>query len=158
MSGTGVTYYDEELKHLFRLLKALPDDIPSGNAHDFIGYIPDPEEAKDFGSVQSVVSHSLEVSFGSRRTSAGEDVVIQFKSRGPPLEEVVSVLRHHITGRAGTNVILVGWVDSLTAAAVEAIEKAGQPVSSSVNPFRAPFILAVATPNQNVGGEEAVGR
>jgi hypothetical protein len=31
--------------------------IPSGNAHDFIGYIPDPEEAKDFGSVQSVVSH-----------------------------------------------------------------------------------------------------
>ncbi|KAJ7794459.1 hypothetical protein B0H14DRAFT_3496984 [Mycena olivaceomarginata] len=128
MSGTGVTYYDEELKHLFRLLKALPDDIPSGNAHDFIGYIPDPEEAKDFGSVQSVVSHSLEVSFGSRRTSAGEDVVIQFKSRGPPLEEVVSVLRHHITGRAGTNVILVGWVDSLTAAAVEAIEKAGQPL------------------------------
>ncbi|KAJ7899536.1 hypothetical protein B0H14DRAFT_2556604 [Mycena olivaceomarginata] len=68
MSGTGVTYYDEELKHLFRLLKALPNDIPSGNAHDFIGYIPDPEEAKDFGSVQSVVSHSLEVSFGPPAT------------------------------------------------------------------------------------------
>ncbi|KAJ7353045.1 hypothetical protein DFH08DRAFT_804628 [Mycena albidolilacea] len=50
MSGTGVAYYDEELKYLFRLLKALPDDIPSGNAHDFIGYIP---EAKDFGSVQN---------------------------------------------------------------------------------------------------------
>ncbi|KAJ7308688.1 hypothetical protein DFH08DRAFT_823717 [Mycena albidolilacea] len=91
MPGTGVTYYDEEFKHLFRLLKALPDDIYSGNAHNFIGYIPDPEEAKDFGSVQSVVSHSLEVSFSSRRTPAGEDVVIQFKSRGPPLEEVVSV-------------------------------------------------------------------
>ncbi|KAJ7814344.1 hypothetical protein B0H14DRAFT_2604214 [Mycena olivaceomarginata] len=39
MSGTRVTYYDEELKHLFRLLKALPDNIPSSNAHDFISYI-----------------------------------------------------------------------------------------------------------------------
>ncbi|KAJ7831587.1 hypothetical protein B0H14DRAFT_3463919 [Mycena olivaceomarginata] len=60
MSGTGVTYYDEELKHLFRLLKALPDDIPSGDAHNFTGYVPDPEKVKDFGCVKTVVSHSLE--------------------------------------------------------------------------------------------------
>ncbi|KAJ7822723.1 hypothetical protein B0H14DRAFT_3470499 [Mycena olivaceomarginata] len=76
MSSTGVTYYDEELKHLFRLLKALPHDIPSGNAHDFISYIPDPEGAKDFGSVQSVVSHSLEVSFGPSRD--GVDITAPF--------------------------------------------------------------------------------
>ncbi|KAF8209975.1 hypothetical protein K438DRAFT_1960205 [Mycena galopus ATCC 62051] len=49
MSGTGVTYYDEELKYLFCLLKALPDVIPSGDAYDFTGYVPDPEKVKDFG-------------------------------------------------------------------------------------------------------------
>jgi hypothetical protein len=72
MSGTGVTYYDEKFKHLFRLLKALPDDIPSGNTHDFIGYIPDPEETKDFGSVQSVVSHLLGVSFAADSDPTGK--------------------------------------------------------------------------------------
>ncbi|KAF8210054.1 hypothetical protein K438DRAFT_1753657 [Mycena galopus ATCC 62051] len=46
MSGTGVTYYDEELKHLFCLLKALPDVIPSGDAYDFTGYVHDPEKCE----------------------------------------------------------------------------------------------------------------
>ncbi|KAJ7817612.1 hypothetical protein B0H14DRAFT_2601905 [Mycena olivaceomarginata] len=49
MSGSGATYYDEELIYLYRLLKNLPDVIPEGNAHDFTNYVPDPQKAKDFG-------------------------------------------------------------------------------------------------------------
>jgi hypothetical protein len=39
MSGSGVTYYNEELKMLLRLLKALPDTIPEGDLHDFRHYV-----------------------------------------------------------------------------------------------------------------------
>ncbi|KAJ7857152.1 hypothetical protein B0H14DRAFT_3448124 [Mycena olivaceomarginata] len=35
---TGVTYHDEQLKYLLRLLNALPETIPIGDAHNFIGY------------------------------------------------------------------------------------------------------------------------
>jgi hypothetical protein len=38
MSGSGVTYYQEELKDLNRLLKHLPDSIPIENEHDFFGF------------------------------------------------------------------------------------------------------------------------
>ncbi|KAJ6545840.1 hypothetical protein DFH09DRAFT_1321376 [Mycena vulgaris] len=47
MSGSGVTYYNEELKELLRLLKHLPDTIPLGDDHNFIGYVPDPEQVSD---------------------------------------------------------------------------------------------------------------
>ncbi|KAJ7694302.1 hypothetical protein B0H14DRAFT_3530736 [Mycena olivaceomarginata] len=59
MSGTGVTYYAEQLKYLLRLLKALPETIPIGDAHNFI--------VVDAGCVKTIVSHSLEISFGSRQ-------------------------------------------------------------------------------------------
>ncbi|KAJ7713735.1 hypothetical protein B0H16DRAFT_1702278 [Mycena metata] len=87
----GTSHYNEQLKYLFRLLKALPEVIPLGDAHNFVGYSPDPEKLIETGSVQSV-SHACEISFGARRTPAGETIIIQFKSRGPGLEEVVTVL------------------------------------------------------------------
>ncbi|KAJ7843215.1 hypothetical protein B0H14DRAFT_2585857 [Mycena olivaceomarginata] len=62
--GAGVTYYDEELKYLYHLLKNLPDVIPEGNAHDFTNYVPDPQKTKDFGCTKSVVSQALKSSFG----------------------------------------------------------------------------------------------
>ncbi|KAJ7811008.1 hypothetical protein B0H14DRAFT_3480115 [Mycena olivaceomarginata] len=49
MSGSGVTYYNEELKMLLRLLKALPDTIPEGDLHDFRYYVLDPIKMKDIG-------------------------------------------------------------------------------------------------------------
>ncbi|KAJ7878111.1 hypothetical protein B0H14DRAFT_3435688 [Mycena olivaceomarginata] len=49
MSGSGVTYYNEELKMLLRLLKALPDTIPEGDLHDFRHYVLDPIKMKDIG-------------------------------------------------------------------------------------------------------------
>jgi hypothetical protein len=39
MSSSGATYYDEELKYLYPLLKNLPDVILEGNAHDFTNYV-----------------------------------------------------------------------------------------------------------------------
>ncbi|KAJ6550364.1 hypothetical protein B0H10DRAFT_1968906 [Mycena sp. CBHHK59/15] len=106
MSRSGATHYDEELKYLFCLFKALPEAIPTGNVHNFLGYVPDPEKFEMTGCIKSVVSHALEVSFGARRTGAGETIQVVFKSRGPALEKVVSVLRDHITGNAGANVLL----------------------------------------------------
>ncbi|KAJ6592132.1 hypothetical protein DFH09DRAFT_1306043 [Mycena vulgaris] len=77
--------------HYLLLLKAL-DTIPEGEAHSFLGYVPDPKKVADAGCVKTIVSHSLEISFRSRRTPAGKDIVIPFKSRGPALEEVVAML------------------------------------------------------------------
>ncbi|KAJ7689830.1 hypothetical protein B0H17DRAFT_1291940 [Mycena rosella] len=57
----------------------------------------------DTGCVRSVVSHRLKISFGPRQTPAGDPLEIVFKSRGPALEEVVTVLRKPIIGNAGTN-------------------------------------------------------
>lgn len=37
MSGSGVKYYNQELKDLLRLLKHLPDAIPIGDAHNTVG-------------------------------------------------------------------------------------------------------------------------
>jgi hypothetical protein len=130
MSGSGATYYDEELKLLLRLLQKLPATIPVGNSHQFIGYVPDPVKVKDTGCVRTVVSHALEVSFGPRKEPgpAGARIIIAFKSRGSELEEVVPLLRSHITGNAGTNLILTGWVDDLRDGAKAAIEAAGERV------------------------------
>lgn len=132
MSGVGVTYYDEQIKYLLRLLKALPETIPTGAVHDFIGYKPDPEKVKDAGCVKSVVSHSLEISFGSRHSPANNaKVTVTFKSRGKPLEEVTTVLRDHITGNAGANALLTLWVDDLIEGATAAINAAGDRVCQS---------------------------
>ncbi|KAJ6615949.1 hypothetical protein B0H10DRAFT_2219962 [Mycena sp. CBHHK59/15] len=147
MSGSGVTYYDEELKYLLRLLKALPDDIPIGDAHNFLDYTPNPEKVKDTGCVKSVVSHSLEVSFGARRTGAGETIEVKYKSRGLALEEVTTVLRDHITGNAGANKILVLWVDDLIRAAVNTIEAADCPL---------PRIIQTTAPKRRLEDEAIV--
>ncbi|KAJ6613048.1 hypothetical protein B0H10DRAFT_1951843 [Mycena sp. CBHHK59/15] len=106
MSGTGVTYYDEELKCLHRLFKALPESIPAGDAHNFLGYVPNPKKVLDIGCTKPIVSHALEVSFGTRQTPTGVKIIPTFKSRRPGLEEVVTVLRDHITGNAGSNLLL----------------------------------------------------
>ncbi|KAJ7252498.1 hypothetical protein C8J57DRAFT_1474148 [Mycena rebaudengoi] len=55
MSPSGVAHYDEELKYLGRLLRALPEAIPLGDCHDFIGYIPDPKKIAVAGCTQTVV-------------------------------------------------------------------------------------------------------
>ncbi|KAJ6557070.1 hypothetical protein DFH09DRAFT_1084420 [Mycena vulgaris] len=49
MSGSGATYYNEELKELLQLLKHLPDTNPLGDNYNFIGYVPDPEKVVDTG-------------------------------------------------------------------------------------------------------------
>jgi hypothetical protein len=129
MSPSGVAHYDEELKYLARLLRALPEAIPLGDCHDFIGYLPDPRKFAVAGCTQTVVSHALAASFNR---STGSAVPIIFQSRGTELEEVTTVLRRYITGNAGSNVLLVSWVDDLTTAATSAITTAGIPVSPSV--------------------------
>ncbi|KAJ7692822.1 hypothetical protein B0H14DRAFT_2651581 [Mycena olivaceomarginata] len=100
MSGSGATYYDEELKYLYRLVKNLPDVIPEGNAHDFTNYVPDPQRQKT----------SAAQKLGG--TPSGETITVSFKLCGPPLEKVVTVLRHHITGNGGMNLLLTKWVDN----------------------------------------------
>ncbi|KAJ7241791.1 hypothetical protein C8J57DRAFT_1244411 [Mycena rebaudengoi] len=65
MSGSGITFYDEQLKYLLRLFKALLHTIVIGETHNFIGYVPDPQDVKDTGCAKAVVSHTLENSFGA---------------------------------------------------------------------------------------------
>jgi hypothetical protein len=81
MSGSRVTYYDKELKYLYRLLKNLPSIIPEGNVHNFTNYIPDPQKTKDFGCTKSVVSQALKSSFSWRRTPTGKTIIVSFKSK-----------------------------------------------------------------------------
>ncbi|KAF8176825.1 ribonuclease H-like domain-containing protein [Mycena galopus ATCC 62051] len=141
MSGSGVTYYQEELKDLLRLLKNLPDTIPIGNHHNFVGYAPDGKEVDKKGCCKSVVSHDIGSSFGQRRTPAGEDIIIAFKSRGPGLEQVVEVLRSFITGNGGPNVLLTQWVDDLRHAARVPIEASGNPLPRDVRTTAAKRLL-----------------
>ncbi|KAJ7334221.1 hypothetical protein DFH08DRAFT_814247 [Mycena albidolilacea] len=115
MSSSGATYYDKELKYLYCLLKNLPNIISEGNAHNFTNYIPDPQKTKDFGCMKSMVSQALKSSFSWCGTPTGETITVSFKSRSPLLEEVVTVLCHHITGNGGMNLLLMKWVDYLTA-------------------------------------------
>jgi hypothetical protein len=68
----------------------------------------------DTGCIKSVVSHALEVSFGARQKPTGEKIIPEFQSRGPALEEIVTVLCNYITGNAGANMLLALWVDDLT--------------------------------------------
>jgi hypothetical protein len=91
------------LKDLNRLLKHLPDSIPIGNEHDFFGFAPNGKAADQLGCLMSVVSHALGKSLGLRRSPAGDDITVTFKSRGPALEEVVTVLRNYITGSGGSH-------------------------------------------------------
>jgi hypothetical protein len=83
-------------------------------------------KVKETGCVKTVVSHALQVSFGPRKAPEpdGQEIIVTFKSRGVALQEVVSVLRNHITRNAGENRLLTGWVDSLTKAAVNALKNA----------------------------------
>ncbi|KAJ7613363.1 hypothetical protein DFH06DRAFT_1370699 [Mycena polygramma] len=129
-SGSGATYYDEELKYLLKLLKNLPQTIPVGDSHNFIGYVPDAAKVHETGCVKTVVSHKLEISLWGTQGAGptGARIIVAFKSRGPGLEEVVPLLRTYITGKAGVNVILAGWVDDLQQGALAAIEAAGDRV------------------------------
>jgi hypothetical protein len=113
--------------YLLLLLKALPHTIPIGVTHNFIGYVPDPQEVIDTGCTKAVVSHTLEISFGARKMPgpAGAKMIIAFKSRGVALEEVTTVLRDHITGNGGMNLLLTLWVDDLIEGATAAITTAG---------------------------------
>ncbi|KAJ7821283.1 hypothetical protein B0H13DRAFT_2291818 [Mycena leptocephala] len=83
MSGSGATYYDEELKLLLRLLEKLRRLYPS--------VTPTNSLAMSRILSKTVVSHALEVSFGPRKEPgpAGARIIIAFKSRGSELEEVV---------------------------------------------------------------------
>lgn len=80
-SAWGSSYCNEELKQLSRLLGALPDSIPLSDAHNFLDYVRNPEKVQDYGCVKSVLNCALELSFGSRRTQAGETIWTAFKSR-----------------------------------------------------------------------------
>ncbi|KAJ7216907.1 hypothetical protein C8J57DRAFT_1255111 [Mycena rebaudengoi] len=130
MSPSGVAHYDEELKYLARLLRALPEAISLGDCHDFIGYIPGPKKIAVAGCTQTVVSHALAASFNR---SNGSVAPIIFQSRGTELEEVTTVLRRYITGNAGSNGLLVSWVDDLTTAVTSAITTADIPLPRKVN-------------------------
>lgn len=162
MSAGGVTHYHEEIKDLLRLLQHLPDTIPLGTAHNFDGYAPDGKDVDEKGCVKSVVSHDIGGSFGPRRTPAGEDIIITFKSRGPALEQVVTVLRDYITGNGGPNVLLTQWVDDLRNAARVAIEAAGSPVSTyplaRLCVLKIIIELEAASQDTNYGGEAAARR
>ncbi|KAF9021143.1 hypothetical protein BDZ89DRAFT_1071717 [Hymenopellis radicata] len=113
-------YYSDELKKLDRCLKALPQSIPANDAYQFMDYEPNQEDIDDYGSAQGVVNKHLEPQFGDR-----DHGPIKFKGRGPALEAVVPILRRYLTGKSGENLLLIKWVDDLTAAAILAIEKDG---------------------------------
>ncbi|KAJ7826666.1 hypothetical protein B0H14DRAFT_2595674, partial [Mycena olivaceomarginata] len=88
---------------------------PKATLHDFRHYVLDPIKMKDIGCAKTVLSAKLKSSFGYRGGPGGEEIITLFQSRGPALEEVVTVLRDHITGTGGANPLLTKWVDDLTA-------------------------------------------
>jgi hypothetical protein len=80
------------------LAHGVPDSMPTGDAHNFLGYTPDPKKVLDYGCVKTVVRHSLEISLRSS-LPGGDEITVPFESCGATLEEVV--LRSDITGRGG---------------------------------------------------------
>ncbi|KAJ7272345.1 hypothetical protein C8J57DRAFT_1467809 [Mycena rebaudengoi] len=63
MSPSVAAHYDEELQYLGRLLRALPEAIPLGDCHDFIGYIPDPKKIAVAGCTQTVSCGTITLPF-----------------------------------------------------------------------------------------------
>ncbi|KAF8217274.1 hypothetical protein K438DRAFT_1748363 [Mycena galopus ATCC 62051] len=106
MSGSRVTYDQEELKDLLRLLKNLPHTIPIGE----------------------ILSDTL-LPMGRKETKrvAARPLSVMISVPRPGLEQVVEVLRSFITGNGGPNALLTQWVDDLRHAARVAIEVSGDP-------------------------------
>ncbi|KAJ7728550.1 hypothetical protein B0H14DRAFT_3618159 [Mycena olivaceomarginata] len=90
MSGSGITYYNEELKMLLHLLKALPDTIPEGDLHDFRHYVLDPIKMKDIGCAKTVLSAKLKSSFGYRVDQDLRDSMPSYAKVGTSLFQVLA--------------------------------------------------------------------
>ncbi len=114
------SHYDHELKELDRCLKALPASIPVNNFYSFHEYAPTEAEIEDYGAPQSVINKHLEPIFGGCKHG-----LIKFRGQEPSLEAVVPILQKYITGKEGENIILIKWVDNLTEAAKNTIQKDG---------------------------------
>jgi hypothetical protein len=84
MSSSGVTYYDEELKSLYRLLKNLPDVILKAmpTTSQITSLIRKRQKTSAARKVWSAKLSSLHL--------AGETITVSFKSGSPPLKEVVT--------------------------------------------------------------------
>jgi hypothetical protein len=78
------------------------------------------------------------------------------------LEEIVTVLRNHITGDSGMNLLLTLWVDDLIEGATTAIETAGgRVISYSISDFSSHDLniyILVAPSDPNYRGETPYGR
>ncbi|KAJ7321896.1 hypothetical protein DFH08DRAFT_818273 [Mycena albidolilacea] len=109
MSGSGATYYNEELKYLYRLLKNSPNVIPEGNAHDFTNYVPDPQKTKDFGCTKSVGADPIHGLAGWSEGSAGG--VGKGKKRANTVwdEEAEKNSPKVLASAAGSHIELAHW-------------------------------------------------
>ncbi|KAJ7227540.1 hypothetical protein C8J57DRAFT_1534991 [Mycena rebaudengoi] len=125
MSPSGVAHYDEELKYLVHLLRALPEAIPLGDCHDFIGYIPDPKKIAVAGCTQTVVSHALAASFNRSTGSVvptifplrrdGVDITLPFFRdllTDKPVDSANKVTNFRI-GPARPSILMGEWFDQL---------------------------------------------
>ncbi|KAJ6630235.1 hypothetical protein B0H10DRAFT_1939024 [Mycena sp. CBHHK59/15] len=78
MSGSGgVVYYDEKLKYLLQLLKGLPQAIPIGDHHNFLGYVLDPEKVLETGC-QKLVITALNAAYSDN--TEGGDTITSFSA------------------------------------------------------------------------------
>jgi hypothetical protein len=84
MSGSGATYYNEELKYLYRLLKNLPNVILKAmpTTSQITSLIRKRQKTSAAPKVWSAKLSSLHL--------AGETITVSFKPRGSPLKEVVT--------------------------------------------------------------------
>lgn len=107
---------DDKLLELYYCLSSLPQSISSSaKYYNFVGYGPDPEDVENFGSEDSAVNHSLEVTFCPEGRKNG----IQLKERGPGLVAVVDVLRKYNKQFPG-NAVLQKWIGDLLESALKA--------------------------------------
>ncbi|KAJ6560727.1 hypothetical protein B0H10DRAFT_1966841 [Mycena sp. CBHHK59/15] len=97
MSGSGPTHYSEELKNLLRLLKDLPETIPEGNTHNFIGYVPDParptKQWAKRGNAPPQTTITIECQAGLEALNAVEDNQDEDQSPHPPAQKELEVHR-----------------------------------------------------------------
>ncbi|KAI0643696.1 ribonuclease H-like domain-containing protein [Trametes meyenii] len=125
----------DHLDALRLILENLPDslqDVEKSDQFPFIGFVPDPIEVEEYGSIPSAINHALEISLGWKSRSTG-DGIIPINERGKGVCSLVDVLKLWASNcpSPDSDGVLLKWITDIRAGAEKAYTLAKKPLPSN---------------------------
>ena len=124
------------LQELQQILENLPTSLPEPAATDsrfghFIGFVPDPDDVEDIGTVEGAVNRALEVAFGADARSKG---ILSINERGPGICGLIDALRVYKNACVNpeSDAILLKWIEDIRAGAEAVYKQADKQVRRSL--------------------------